>query len=599
MITSNEYDIIVVGCGNAGSVLAARLSEVPALKVLVLEAGGDHDGNPMVHVPAGGGALWSDASINWGYKTVPQAGYEGRLIAHHRGKGLGGTTLLNLNCVTFPDRGSIDNFALVGNQGWTYDELQPYYQKFHTFHEPTTEAIDCLGLDYADPSVHGRSGPIQVSYGNYFSDLTRAWSRTMKALGRKSTADPLSGDALGAVHAPGSVNPDKFTRSSAAAGYLTGDVRQRKNLHIMTTVRVERVLLEAESGSVTARGVRYTTDDGQSHEVHGREVILSGGVFNSPQLLELSGIGSAKILRGLQIEPIVDLPEVGENLQDHALVAISLESTVPTMDSFRDKANMGAAFQEYTEKASGPFTSSTFNQAYLPCMDLISPESQNELKILLDDHAKSDSPGLQKQHDIVRRIVEDPNQSSIQYLCAPVQARADQNSRPVSAEARLADYFTLYSSLSHPFSRGNVHIHSKNISDPPLIDPKYFSNPADREILARHLRYLPTIYKTQPLAGLVKPNGRTIPTDLNLDSLEYTRKLVDTGFTTYHPCGTCAMMPREDGGVVDSHLRVYGVRGLRVVDASIFPLIPRGNIQTSVYAVAEKAADIIKADFVR
>lgn len=486
----------------------------------------------------------------------------------------------------------------MGNPGWNFTDLQPYYRKFHTFHEPTAEASDAMDLDYANTSLHGTSGPIQVSYGNYISGVTKAWSRTFKALGRKSVADPLSGNALGAVNAPGSINPDKFTRSSAAAGYLTADVRKRKNLHIFTKARVENVLLEDKNGAITARGVRYTSDDGQSHDVRGREVILSGGVFNSPQLLELSGIGNAKTLQAFQIKSIVDLPGVGENLQDHAMVGISLESTEPTMDSFRDKTLMSAAFQEYKEKASGPFTSGTFNQAYLPCVALMSsPASQHELTKLLDEHAKSDSPGLQKQHNLVRSIVEDSNKSSIQYLCAPVQLRPDQHSRTVSKEARLADYFTLYSSLSHPFSRGTVHIRSNNVADPPLIDPKYFSNPLDRELLAHHLQYLPTIFKTQPLAGLVKPNGRTIPEDLDLDNLDYARELVNTGFTTYHPCGTCSMMPREDGGVVDSQLRVYGVKGLRVVDASIFPLIPRGNIQTSVYAVAEKAADMIKADF--
>lgn len=500
--------------------------------------------------------------------------------------------------MTFPDRDSIDNFAQMGNPGWDYTELQPYYRKFHTFHEPTAEASEAMDLDYADTSLHGTSGPIQVSYGNYISGITQAWSRTFKALGRKSVADPLSGNALGAVNAPGSINPDKFTRSSAAAGYLTANVRQRNNLHIITKASVERVLLKEKNGAITAKGVRYTSGDGQCHDVHGREVILSGGVFNSPQLLELSGIGNAKALQDLEIQSIVDLPGVGENLQDHAMVGISLESTEPTMDSFRDKALMGTAFQEYKEKARGPFTSGTFNQAYLPCVALMSsPTSQLELTKLLDAHAKSDLPGLQKQHDLVRSIVEDSNKSSIQYLCAPVQLRPEQNSRTVPEEARLADYFTLYSSLSHPFSRGTVHVRSNNIVDPPLIDPKYFSNPLDRELLAYHLHYLPTIFKTQPLAGLVKPNGQTIPTDLNLDSLEYARNLVDTGFTTYHPCGTCAMMPREDGGVVDPQLRVYGVNGLRVVDASIFPLIPRGNIQSSVYAVAEKAADMIKADF--
>ena len=224
---------------------------------------------------------------------------------------------------------------------------------------------------------------------------------------------------------------------------------------------------------------------------------------------------------------------------------------------------------------------------------MISDTGKQELRKLLDEHAKCDSPGLQRQYDLVRSTIEDPTQSSIQYLCAPVQVGPDQNSRPVSDEDRLADYFTLYASLSHPLSRGTVHARTNNVSDAPLIDPKYLSNPVDREIIARHLRYLPAIYNTKPLADLVKPNGKTIPSDLNLDSLEYTRELTSTGFTTYHPCGTCSMMSREDGGVVDPKSRVYGVQGLRVVDASIFPKIPGMYIALPIYMVSEKAADVI------
>jgi choline dehydrogenase-like flavoprotein len=500
--------------------------------------------------------------------------------------------------MTFPDRRSIDNFALVGNDGWSYDDLQPYYRKFHTFHEPSDKIVEQLGLDYSDAALHGKSGPIHVSYGNYISNVSQVWNRTLKALDRKATADPLSGNALGAVNAPGTVNPAKYTRSSAAAGYLTEEVRTRENLRIVTEASVQSILLTKRGTETVVQGVRYQTKDGQEHEVHSDQVILCGGVFHSPQLLELSGIGDAQRLKNLDIECIVDLPGVGENLQDHSVIAVSFEATEPTLDSLlKDKAKLGAAFQEYKEHAKGPFTSANFNQAYLPCMDLISETGQNTLVHLLDEHAKDVPAERRKQFDLTRSIIEDPNQSSIQFLCAPVQAGPDQNSRPVSEEARKANYLTLYSSLSHPFSRGTVHAASRDISSPPLIDPRYFSSPLDREIVTRHLQYLPQICATPPLSNLIKRDGLTIPADLNLSDAEYAKKLLETGFTSYHPCGTCAMLPRESGGVVDARLQVYGVRGLRVVDASVFPMIPRGNIQSSVYAVAEKAADVIKGEF--
>ena len=476
--------------------------------------------------------------------------------------------------------------------------MQPYLRKFHTFHEPSEQVREHLSLDYLDPASHGTSGPVQVSYGNYHTDrLNAAWPATFAALGKKSKVDPCSGRALGAVSAPGTVSPETWTRSWAAGAYLTPEVRQRPNLHITTNAHVEKVIID---GTIV-KGVVYRDADGQTHSMNGREVVLCGGVFNSPQILELSGIGSKSILEQHNIPVIVDIPGVGENLQDHSNVGVSFEATIETFDSFRDPAKIGAVFKQYQDDRSGPMANGIFCMAFMPYAGKSSGSGQDDgdLAAILHRHVQDSSiePGLRKQYELIRRTVNDPGLSSVQYLAAPVQLDKTQSGGHVPEDARLADYITLFASLSHPFSRGSCHITSSKPGDYPAVDPKYFSHPADVELLSRHLQYLGTIAETKPLADLLKPKGRTIPVDLDLQNLDYVKnKLIKSGFTTYHPCGTCAMMPRESKGVVDENLKVYGVSGLRVVDASVFPLIPRGNIQSVVYTLAERAADIIKEE---
>jgi len=384
--------------------------------------------------------------------------------------------------------------------------------------------------------------------------------------------------------------------------YLTPEVLKRPNLHILTDTLVESIILQKGDGTAPAQaeGVRFKAKSGERKEIPGTEVVVCGGVIQSPQILELSGIGSSSLLKQYGIETIVDNPNVGENLQDHAIVGASFESAIPTFDSLRDPKVAGPAFAEYKENKSGPMAFATYSAAFMPCMSLL--QDNSELQQLLDDHLKDsppEFPAQKAQYELIREILEDPGQSSVQYLLSPAQLADYQSPAEVSPEARQHDYITLFASYSHPFSRGNVHINSADPTAKPTMDPKYFSHPLDAELVARHLQYLGTIVATEPLKSLLKDDGLRIPTNFNsaVESSEGMKSFVEYGFTTYHPCGTCAMMPARLGGVVDERLRVHGVENLRVVDASIFPMIPRGNIVSSVYAVAERAADLIKEDF--
>ena len=504
--------------------------------------------------------------------------------------------------MTFPSKSSIDCWASLGNPSWTFDSMEPYYRKFHTFNEPSDTIAESLGLDYLDGDIHGKSGPIQVTFGDYQTDFDKAWTSTFERLGRKATKDPLSGLCVGGHNTAASIDPTTMTRSYAGNAYLSEQVLRRPNLRIVTEATVERISFRQKSHGEdrVAESVLFRDRDGRTHTLPADEIVLCAGVIQSPQILELSGVGSPELITSHGIESIVDLPQVGENLQDHAIVGVSFESSVPTFDSFRDPKTAGAAFAQYQKEKTGPMAMATYSAAFLPCMGFLGSDGEKDLKRLFKEYLGDNdiqNPSRMQQYQLIRSIIEDPKQSSVHYLFAPVQLNPRQSPAPVSEEARAADYITLFTSLSHPFSRGSVHIVSSNPTDKPAVDPRYFSHPLDVEIVGRHLQYLPTIVATEPLASLLKKDGRRIPVEANLASLDATRKLTELGFTTYHPCGTCAMMPRELGGVVDEDLRVHDVKNLRVVDASVFPMIPRGNIQSSVYAVAERAADMIKGDW--
>lgn len=411
--------------------------------------------------------------------------------------------------------------------------------------------------------------------------------------------DPFSGKSVGGYSNAATVDIVNKVRSYAGSAYGIPAL-QRPNFHLVTEVTAQKILFETEGSDVTATGVEVSVQ-GQTKTFSARkEVILAAGVFNTPKLLELSGVGGEELLKKHGIPVVVNNPGVGENMQDHLMTGVSFEVVegIMTGDPLmrQEPEALQMAQSLYVEHKAGPFTIGGMqSHAFMPVLDFSDEDGRKRQSELLEKYPPK--PEDEEYYNIVRSIIETPDECSAAWLMFLAQANLHEAGTSfVGSDLQPENFASLGCSQSHPFSRGTSHISSADINAIPDIDPRYFSHPADLEIMARHVQTLETLRQTKELSPFFKPDGkRNHPDSFNIKDLEGAKKYVlDTALTTYHTCGTAAMLPRAKGGVVDEKLVVYGTKNLRIVDASIFPLIPRGNILSTVYAVAEKAADVIK-----
>ncbi|KAL8759407.1 MAG: hypothetical protein Q9199_000776 [Rusavskia elegans] len=604
-IAEKSFDYIIIGGGTAGLVLANRLTADPHVSILVIEAGSDRLKDPKITTPGLLTLTYDDPQYDWGFDTVPQDNLYGKRVSHSRGKVVGGSSAINALALIYPPRSSIDAWERLGNEGWNWDAMSPYYRKFHTFNKPSKQTADALNTGYIDEKAQGSTGPIQCSFPEFHGPLGKAWPETFKNLNFPLNSDPLSGQSSGGFSYLSTVDPTNWERSHAGSAYYA-PVADRPNLQMLTDTLVEKIILEKSStDGIIAKGVKFQHNGIPQACIARREVILCAGAIQSPQLLELSGIGSSEILKSYGVEVIVDNPHVGENFQDHPMTGMSFEviEGLPTIDMIRDPKVIQGAQEAYQTSRQGPLTAGFHSVASLPVVEFLTEQGQAELASLLKEHITTTmpttEPSISTQYEILRSVLESPSEGSIIIGMGASQMHFDQAlQKDIYAITEPENYVSFLVALAQPFSRGSVHITSSSVSDAPSIDPRYLSHPLDIEILARHMMYIPTIANTKPLASLVKEGGRLLPKGIDLGSLDSAKEHCKRHIiTNNHPCGTCAMMPLENGGVVDTRLKVHGVNGLRVVDASIFPMIPRGNIQSSVYAVAEKAADLILEDW--
>ncbi|KAI0545249.1 hypothetical protein F4679DRAFT_561769 [Xylaria curta] len=599
-------DFVIVGGGLSGLVLAARLTDDPNVTVTVLEAGDDYTTDPRIRTPALWLSVLGTPEFDWSYQSTPQKGLNGKVIPLSQGKLLGGSSAINGQAFVLNSKAAVDAWGEFGNPGWDWETLSPYFKKFHTLSRPSTETVSHLRLNYLDEDLRAKHGPVQVSFPDVTNDpIPSAWVDTLAALGNPASGDPLSGQFTGGYINPMTIDPNTRTRSDAATAYLE-PVKHRENLQIITGALAEKLIFDTTGAEPRVVGVQVRKDKDSVLVKAKKEVILSAGVFGSPKLLELSGIGSRERLDKLSIPIVVDNPNVGENLQDHPDAGVSFEVTegVKTLDSIsrQEPEAVAAAMNEYATKKTGPFAvGGNFSGSLLPVPDFAAaPSDEPTLEDILNTTTDA-TPGPFSPyhaafvHSMLRNRNEGPG-NLFTYA-------AFSNFIPEGAGADIVqkvdtdgNFLTICAALLHPLSRGSVHINSSDPAENPIIDPRYLEHPVDLDVLARYFRYINQIALTEPLSQYIKPNGRRsngAPSDMNnlAEVKEYIKK---AALSCWHPTSSCAMLPLDKGGVVSPSLKVYGVENLRVVDASILPIVTRGNPQSTVYAVAERAADIIK-----
>ena len=508
----------------------------------------------------------------------------------------------------------INDWEALGNDGWSWSDLFPYFLKSNTFYQPEPQTKKDLNISYIDPADHGTNGPLQVSYCNDYNVFEEAWVPTFAELGLAVDGDPYGGEAIGGFTTAVTQGPKNVSRSYAANAYFEPNAK-RPNLKVLTGAQVNNIVFQTKGWKpnsnqpLVATGLNFTDlSTNKTHVVNTkREVVLSAGVVQSPQLLELSGIGGSHLLNKHGIPVLVDNPHVGENLQDHQLTSqgFEVDDGLVTLDSLGDPGVFPAALNQYVVNKTGLLAEATMSVSYLSYEQMLnSSKSQNLLPSDPNAYVPSASalaknPGLTKQYELIKAKLMDPAQASVLELFIPAgnNYRFANDSVLLFTSPGPGSFLGMYAVNVHPFSRGSIHINSSNPFSYPVIDPRYLSNPIDLDVLSTAALHLETIATTPPMSTLLKGNGTVYETYYNkVTQANAAQHVKDTLNTLYHGIGTCAMEPQDKGGVVDPRLKVYGTSNLRVVDASVAPLLTRGTIQSFVYAIAEKAADMIKQD---
>ncbi|KAF4201756.1 hypothetical protein CNMCM8927_001085 [Aspergillus lentulus] len=559
-----EADYLIIGGGTTGLLLANRLSSNPTTTVLILDPGNDTRTNPNVTNPT----QWlrnAHTEIDWAYPSTPQSYALNRTLSYTAGRILGGTSMINGMTYLRADKPEIDAWEALGAKGWNWGNLWPYYLRTEKFSPPLAWQVDAGADDVS--SFHGERGSVDVCFSMELS-TAGFWERVRDAWGRlgvRWNKDPNEGSVEGVSVWPQTIDCQEDVRCSSAKAFYY-PVDGRENLRVVRGT-VRRILwADSREGGDVAVGVEYLDENGQMQTAMTRkEVILSAGALRTPPILEASGVGDKDRLRGLGIETRIDLPGVGENMQD--------QPNVPLL--YAGNLNISG---------TSPYaTFVTASQLFGEDVEDIAAATLSSIPTWAESLASSSKSNL--------------NRSAIQHILILQHALIFKSNVTIAEILTSASGTILLSAfwLLLPFSRGSVHLSSTDEKDinAPSIDPNFFQVDFDLQTEMAIGKLAQSFWEQESVKSLspVPMPGRGL--EGNATDPQWTAFIKETFGPNYHPVGTASMMARELGGVVDSRLKVYGTENVRVVDASVIPLQVSGHLTATLYAMAERAADII------